>query len=272
MIQASPFYSEFMASITDKLQKRGYHLLISIVQCDDVMQTVRDVYSQKIISGGIFMGDVVPNKMLEWISQNRYYAMLVNQRETVRMKNVFILNTENYLGALSAVNVLVKYGHRRIAHIAGSKEKASVTARFAGYKESLLQNDIKFDESIVIYAEMHHEESGYEAAKKLMNNTRDNMPTAIFCTNDLMAFGAIRALAELGYQVPGDISIMGFDNVETSKYTTPALSTVEMRVETLTEIAAENLVCCIETGISELPTLKLSEYRIVMRDSVADIS
>ncbi|MCL2618693.1 MAG: LacI family transcriptional regulator [Defluviitaleaceae bacterium] len=272
IICSSPFYSMFMAHIADKLQERGCHLLVSVVKSGEVMQAVKGIYTQKIISGGIFMGEIVQDDVLQWLSANNHYAMLVNQREKPDMPGIILLNTENYLGAYKAVEVLIRYGHRRIAHIVGSMEKASSKERFAGYRDSLGQGGLVFDESIVVTANIHREQSGYEAAKNLFLNIQGSIPTAVFCANDLTAFGTIRALSELGYKVPKDVSVMGFDNVEAGKYIVPSLSTVETSVEKLADLAASNLIGCIETRTTEQSFIKLEEFSIIMRDSVADIT
>jgi DNA-binding LacI/PurR family transcriptional regulator len=92
-----------------------------------------------------------------------------------------------------------------------------------GYRTALLEFDLPFDEQLILRGD-YHPDSGRVCASVLLN--RSDPPTAMFFSNDLMAMGAMRAVAQNGCRVPEDVSIVGFDNIEFASYTTPPLTTI----------------------------------------------
>lgn len=269
IIHSSPFYSEFLVNAIDKLKKHGYQLLVSIVNSPEDFDAILAQAATRSISACIMMGDIVTNDTLERISQSGCPVCLINQRSSVSVDGVYLLNTENYQSAYDAVQLLVNAGHKHIAHITGSIEKASVRERFEGYRDCLLHNGRQFSEDYVCYTHIHRAESGYQAVKELMSRGLE-APTAIFAANDLLAVGAIRALKESGYRVPEDISVVGFDNAELSRYTSPPLTTVSTNTEKLTSMAIENILSVVEKRGDVPAVQKMPEYELIMRRSIAE--
>jgi len=271
IIRSSPFYTEFLAYFTDKIAKLGYALMVSILRNDQGFDSLQSLFNQKMISCGVFMGDIVPNKVLKYLSDNKHYSILINQREHTDFENIILLNTENYLGSYKAVELLIKSGHTRIAHIAGTNEKISTKRRLEGYKECLLHNGLPFDESLIIRANIHREESGYQATQELIQRTKANLPSAIFAANDLMAISALQALNDMDIRVPDDVSLIGYDNVDMSKYTTPTLSTVSTPLERLAELASVSLTYALENDSIREQNLLMRDFDIVARNSIKNI-
>lgn len=268
IIHSSPFYSDFLVSAIDKLKRKGYQLLVSIINSQEDFSMVATQFTNRSICGCVMMGDMIPNKVLEHLQSFGHPIFLINQRDSVPYKNTYLLNTENYRGAYSAVQLLVDYGHKRIAHITGSMEKTSIKERFEGYRDCILHNGLKFFNEYVYYTHIHRAESGYQAMKEIL---RSNMatPTAVFTANDLLAFGAMRALKEDGIHIPQDISIIGYDNAELSQYMSPPLTTVEVSTEKLTEIAVNCLMDVIHQESDVAKCLKMGDFTLIHRQSVA---
>jgi LacI family transcriptional regulator len=130
---------------------------------------------------------------------------------------------DNYRGACEAVDYLVKQGHRRIAHIAGPPDHRDARERLAGYNDTLAKHGIKADPKLVVTGDFS-ESSGLLALDSLL--TASVRFSAIFAANDLTAYGARLALYRRNIRVPEDISLVGFDDLESSMYTTPPLTTV----------------------------------------------
>lgn len=105
---------------------------------------------------------------------------------------------------------------------------------------------IPFKSSLVVKGDFV-EESGYKAAYKLFKKAK---PTAIFASNDQMAIGAMHALEEMGFKVPEDVSIIGFDDITISRYLKPALTTMSASLLQMAELAVENLIKSIEEEIA----------------------
>lgn len=269
IIQSSPFYSEFLASAIDRLKKKGYQLVVSIINKEKDFQQVEVAFANKTISGCILMGDVVPEKVLERLSSRECPTFLVNQKAEAEYSGVYEVNTENYGGAYQAVQLLVDQGHKKIAHITGSMEKSSMKERYEGYRDCLLKNGIALNEKYICKTHIHRAESGYLAVKAIMSENTDDKPTAIFAANDLLAFGAMRGLKEMGLRIPKDISIVGYDNAELSQYMSPPLSTVQVSAEKIAKLTIDSLLAVIKKSKEIQPFLKMEEFRVIERSSVA---
>lgn len=271
IIHSSPFYSEFLANAIDRLKKHDCQLVVSIINKTEDFDMVETAFLNKTMAGCILMGDIVPNLVLEKLGKLECPTMLVNQRSSVEYPNIYLMNTENYKGAYAAVQLLIKNGHKKIAHITGSIEKTSIKERFEGYRDCLLHNQLPVNESYIYYSHIHRAESGYQAVKRVMEDNKGNEPTAIFAANDLLAFGAMRSLKEMGFKIPRDISIVGYDNAELSQYMSPSLTTVQVSVEKIAHMTTDSLLRVIRKKESIPVFSQMKEFQLIERGSVAEV-
>jgi LacI family transcriptional regulator len=131
--------------------------------------------------------------------------------------------TDNQLGGYLAARHLLDLGHSRIACIAGPSSITPSSERIIGYRKALEEAGISYDEKLVLRGD-YHAQSGMDITHIILGmNPR---PTAVFALNDLMALGALRAAAEAGCSVPRDLSVVGYDNLEISRFTNPPLTTI----------------------------------------------
>jgi LacI family transcriptional regulator len=131
--------------------------------------------------------------------------------------------TDNQLGGLLATRHLLDLGHTRIACIAGPSSITPSAERIIGYRKALEQAGLPYDETLVVRGD-YHAQSGLEITQFILK--MDPRPTAIFALNDLMALGALRASAEAGCSVPKDLAVVGYDDLELSRFTNPPLTTI----------------------------------------------
>jgi LacI family transcriptional regulator len=134
---------------------------------------------------------------------------------------------------------LVEFGHRRFFHVAGNLQFASARARKAAYLETVERFGL---ESVGVVDGDWSGKSGYDAVRSLSD---EKMPTAVVAANDIVAAGAIRALIERGLDIPGDVSVTGWDNNEAFQYLPPSLTSVELNLEGLGRNAMLSLVKAI---------------------------
>ncbi len=143
-------------------------------------------------------------------------------------------------GAIAAVTHLVEAGHRRIGFLNNDDDVPATHERLVGFKQVLREHDIPIDEKLIVSAPSETL-PGYALARELL--ARPDRPTALFCYNDRMAMGAYRAAAELGLDIPHDLSIVGFDNQELiAANLFPGLTTVALPHYEMGEWAVETLV------------------------------
>src|SRR6185312_789867 len=126
--------------------------------------------------------------------------------------------SDNPRGAAIAVEHLHELGHRRIATITGLVETRPGADRLRGYRDALRARGLAFRDEYVAYGDFYVE-SGRNAMAQLL--ALDEPPTAVVCASDMMALGAIRAVAEAGLSVPEDISIVGFDDIQLAGHVQP---------------------------------------------------
>jgi LacI family transcriptional regulator len=179
------------------------------------------------------------------------------------------VSVDNRQGAYNAVRHLLELGHRRIACLSGPAEFEVARERIDGWRGALLEAGITPDDSLVIESDFSSP-GGYKAVRALLRAQADGAVaqpvTAIFASNDMMAIGALRAAAELGLKLPQQLSVVGFDDVELSRYVFPALTTVGCSIRQLGQEAARVLIERIDNPGAALREVLLTP-RLVVRES-----
>ncbi len=148
-----------------------------------------------------------------------YYCVATNDREVCAEMTCY----------------LASLGHKRIAFITGDPEHKAVTRRLSGYQDGLQQSGLAFSERLVVAGD-NSIGSGEAAGEKLLG--RKHPPTAIFAANDDMAVGVMRAASRLGVQIPAQLSVAGFDDIELARQVYPALTTIRQPLRAMARQAA----------------------------------
>jgi DNA-binding LacI/PurR family transcriptional regulator len=146
---------------------------------------------------------------------------------------------DNVGAARTAVDHLVGMGRRRIAAIGQNVRRGTAALRLVGYRESLAAAGLPLDETLVAPVANYHRRDGAGAMAALLD--RPDPPDAVFCFNDLLAIGALRAAAERGVRVPADLAVVGFDDTEESAYSAPSLTTIAPDKAAIARTAVELL-------------------------------
>jgi len=169
------------------------------------------------------------------------------------------------LGGQTATQVLIDAGHRRIGFINNVDDIPATRGRLAGFRLTMERAGLAVDESVVV-AEVSVAEGGYRAGRALL--ARADRPTALFCFNDRMAMGVYQAASELGLSIPGDLSVVGFDNQELiADGLRPGLTTMELPHHDMGVWAVDALIDRIESPDTEPAQIELP-CPLVVRASV----
>jgi DNA-binding LacI/PurR family transcriptional regulator len=177
------------------------------------------------------------------------------------------VSVDNYQGAYAATQHLVELGHRKIAHIAGAAGLEIARQREAAYLRALDDAGLSYRNVISAQNIQWGYGSGYNAMRELLE--ADERPTAVFAASDELAIGAYRAIAESGLRIPQDISVVGFDNIEASAYTTPPLTTVHQPFADLGIQALILLLEMLEKESFEASSVLLPA-QLVIRESTTE--
>lgn len=258
---ASPYYGEVIKGIEQGFNGSPYYPIFASGHWrPDAEREAFKVLSGRKIDALIAMGGLLPDaELLEMAAR---LPMVVIGRVVPGLEGN-CLHTDQVQGAYEATRHLIDLGHRRIAHIAGPLYQQDARDRLEGYRRALSDAGLNFDPRLVIEGD-YHEPSGLMAVEALLS--RGALFTAIFSSNDQMAYGARLALYRRGIQVPGEISLVGFDDLPSSSYTTPPLTTVAQPTLEFGREAARAILAKLEGRPYALPPLA---NRLIIRESTA---
>lgn len=213
-------YTEVMHGVSTLAQERDCYLLLDINGKDE--HTLKLLEHNKI-DGLILMGVKSNSGLFEKLLEKKYPFVLIGdyQNDANRFCSIEINDREM---AKEATEHLLNFRHKRIGYISGSMEYASCMNRFLGYKDALAEANIEFNSEHVVFCEKVSEENVIQIAKKLLY--QNNRVSAILAFNDMMAVATYKAAADLGLRIPEDLSVVGFDDREISRYVAPMLTTV----------------------------------------------
>jgi LacI family repressor for deo operon, udp, cdd, tsx, nupC, and nupG len=215
---ANPFFSEVIRGIEQVAHENGYSVLLGETQGSLVReQAYADMVAARRADGIITMSPRVPAIPL----QGR--LPVVNACEYVRDAQISSVYIDNVAAAGAAVDYLVMLGHREIAFVGGPPSSPISVDREQGYRLALQRAKIVAHPALIATGDFSIE-AGERAAELLLAQGRPF--SAVFCCNDEMAIGAMRALGSHGMRVPQDVSVIGFDDIRFARYTSPPLTTV----------------------------------------------
>lgn len=192
--------------------------------------------------------------------------LVVLNREINEESIVNILAAEKE-GAFKAVTYLIENGHKNIALIEGKKGFKSSQDRKEGYIKSLVEHGIQINPDYIVAGE-YSLQSGYVAMQTLLS--LKEIPTAVFCSNDDIAVGSMKAIFEAGLQVPRDISVIGFDDSVVCNYVTPTLTTIKKPIVEVSVQGAVKLLKILE-GQKQKGTKIFLNTELVIRESVCKL-
>jgi len=257
-LSGNPFFSRILEGIEAELAINNYNLVLQLIpesRQDILPKMVRQRQVDGLILVGIFQDYFVQN-----ILSKNIHVVLVDPKMTINNCSQVLIDNEH--GAFVATQYLIQNGHRWIGFISDDVERLSFKLRFDGYKKALKYNDIPFDKNLIMTG---GKEKGYEHVKKLLQ--LENRPTAIFTTNDINAIYGYRAIQEQHLKIPNDISIIGFDDIDLAKYSTPKLTTIRVYKEEMGSIGVRMLLQMIN-GENQTPLTTIVPTKLIERDSV----
>jgi len=231
------FFSEVLRGSDQTAQHSQYHLIVSSSHNNKEEIHAALASMRGRVDGLVIMSPHIDAHTLKENLPQSLPVVLLNC--PIDDDSFDSLNVDNFGGAFAMVSHLLDHGRRRIAIIKGTERNLDAAERLRGYRGALtsagatpdgaLERDGGFSEA-----------GGYEAARSLLS--LPVRPDAIFASNDSMAIGALSALRDAGLQVPGDISLAGFDDIPIASYLTPSLTSVHVGIHSLGVQAIETLL------------------------------
>lgn len=221
---SNPYYSNVLSGICDVSRNLGYSTLIYNTYDSNALDEslVTSLFQKNRADGMITLA---VNRDDVWLSNYAEKYPLVQCSEYVEDAELPHISVDNRLAARESVQHLIAQGHRRIGIVTSKNRYLSSENRLRGYLDALEMAGIQRDEALIAYASADYSfASGKQAARELLQLPEP--PSAIFCVSDILALGAIASAGKLGMQVPWDLSVMGFDDVDYTTMFHPYLTTV----------------------------------------------
>lgn len=259
----SPHTSRFLNDMEKVLNEQGYSLVIATGHWKNKLESHALEYLERSNVDGIIIvtGTLTEKQILDYSEVMPVVAFGYD----VIGKRVRSINVDNVLGGYMATLHLLQQGHLNIAHIKGLLNQPDAVARFVGYKKALQEAGIKVQSKLIKQGDFSSE-TGYQLTKELIESK--NHFSAIFAANDQTAYGVIKALHDHGYRVPEDVSVVGFDDLPTSCYFTPALTTLRQPVEEIGVVCAESILNLLNGNKHEV---RLPPMELIVRQSTKSI-
>jgi LacI family transcriptional regulator len=258
-----PFNAELLKGAARAIRPTGYDLVV-FSDCgqrkDQVGWERRSLARVSALTDGAIL--VTPSSV-----DVVFAAPLVAVDHNVRSSTLATVDSDNLSGAVMATEHLIRLGHRRIGFLAGRPDLESARLREDGYRRALEAAGIAFDPELVRVGG-YRPDTARGAARELL--TAGRRPTAIFAANDASAIETIAVARSLGLTVPGDLSLVGFDNVPESALCEPPLTTIEQSIQRMGYEAVQLLIELIEDPQSR-PRQVVLPTRLVERRSTRRI-
>ncbi|MED5021000.1 LacI family DNA-binding transcriptional regulator [Paenibacillus chibensis] len=267
-IYQNSYFAPFVETIVDTLNRLGYYVLIHTVYSEDDFLKVKQAFLQKRIDGGIIVGTEKNDGMVRAIAKLKLPFVLIDYdiaellEHRLDKEYAAVVNSKDYEGAAMAVRYLIEHGHERIGFVSGRLNTLSGRERRQAFVDTMQEHGLKVPEEWVVNG-LFIRQKAYEEVKRMLENNR---PTAIFAANDEMALGAMDACRELGLRIPGDISIIGFDDIPIASQLSPALTTVRLPIYEMSQAAAQHVVEMCEQGSGSFSTMSFPT-RLMVRET-----
>ncbi|AQR95798.1 LacI family DNA-binding transcriptional regulator [Clostridium saccharoperbutylacetonicum] len=252
------FFHEIIKGV-NKVMDKEYNLVIRGIDDYEYSHPIDNKNFDGIIVVSQSKND---DKFIKTILEKNIPTVVINRN--IDDDKIINIMSDDTKGSYDAVTYFIENNHKRIALIEGNKEFESSSYRRKGYIKALEDNNIPINEELIISGK-YDLQSGYISMNKLLE--LDEKPTAVFCSNDDIAVGAMKAISESGLRVPDDISIIGFDDSNFCNYVTPTLSSVKKDSLTMSKYGGTYILNLINN--KEIDRNKVFiESKLVMRKSV----
>lgn len=203
------------------------------------------------------------NAFIYYIQQTGIPLVVLNRRlDDPSIPNV---SANDQQGVEQAIDEAISLGHKNLAYINGKSSFRSSAERKQGFVNSLSKHRLPVQPEFMVNGD-YSMESGFEKMKQLLD--LPTPPSLVFCANDDMAIGALKACFSKERKVPNDISIIGFDDIAFAQYSTPALTTIHKPIDKISEIGMQMLIALMNNGTLEKTQILVDTF-LVKRESLS---
>lgn len=257
---ANPFFSEMMIGLSEVARQNGFDTVLSTSARSEEEVLDRMIHGRRV-DGVLLLGSRAEDPALKQAVEDKFPAVLLGRpADDVPISYV---NNDNVAAAYVATKHLLDLGHKSIGFLGGEADLVVTIDRLKGYRQALEDAGVPVDTRLIVYNEFF-EQNGYVSMMRLL--ALSNRPTAVLASDDVLAFGGMRAAAELGYRMPEELAIVGFNDIRMAELANPSLTSVHVNMYELGVEAGKLLVAQIRHHVTE-PTSVIVPTKLVVRNS-----
>lgn len=266
IIDEFPFFSYLIEGININVKKHNYKMNIIYMNSSDSYEEQMHVIVNSGCIGFIVYAVEMFRENLNVFEQILYPCVYLDN--SFVENDVDVVAIDNYLGVTQAIDYLYSKNHRRIGYIKSRVEVQSFIERYEAYTKIMKRNGLSVSEEDIMTVGYLEQETMKDVQSYI--DKSKSLPTAFFADNDLLACRAVQILKENGYQVPEQVSVIGFDDRPICGFTEPKVSTIAIPRDIMGYIAVDRLVDKIEQDRND-SCKTLVGTKLIERDSVADL-
>ena len=267
----NPYFADVIVGAQEKAQEEGYSIMLSSSEGQrDTEGQIVDLLVEKDVDG------IIINPLLDRDADLSHLFNLKRRNipfvllEKVHGLKSNLVDVDNVKAAQEVTNYLVNLGHKDIVHFAGPEHSMHSDERVEGFRQAFFETGQVYSENYVVRTGGAHMEDGYRTGVEYFKDRpASERPTAVSCYNDLVAIGLLRALRELDIDVPGEVSVTGFDNIKTCDYAPVPLTSMGVPTQKMGGKAVEVLIRQVEASDSDGPEVVNLEAEMTVRASTA---
>jgi DNA-binding LacI/PurR family transcriptional regulator len=264
----SDIRNPFFAEVARGAEDAAYVANSDLILCNSDLDAAKQMhYIESLLAkrvDGMLMNSVagLDRTQQESLAASGIPIVLLNR--TRSSSNFSTVTADDAEGGFLAGQRLVELGHRRIAHLTGPRDHGNMRERARGFLRAMAA----FPDAVPLVI---HGTQNYAGGRSMLHEAihRDPGITAVFAGNDVVAFGALRGILDIGWKVPEEISVIGFDNVEIAEITHPPLTSIHQPKYEMGKAAVEMLVAAADLNRVHLPEHRVLSVRLVERQSCA---
>ncbi len=256
----NPFFAEWMSGVAQVAREQGLDTVLS-TSARSEEEVLERMIRGKRVDGVLLLGSRRNDPSVRYVLDHDAPAVLLGR--PAGEEPIAHVNNDNVMAAYQATKHLLNLGHERVGFLGGSEELTVTVDRVAGYRKALAEAGISQDDRMEV-SSFFLEQGGYLGMMRLL--ALNDRPTAVLAADDVLAFGAMRAAAELGYALPDELAIVGFNDIRLAEIANPSLTSVRVHMQELGVAAANLLLEQIRSGTVSDKS-EIIDFELVIRKS-----
>jgi len=256
------FFPEVIRGIVTHATKSGYDLMMATGTSEwEEVESITRLVRGRRVDGVILMHSRKNDPVIGFLRESEFPYVLIGRNEDY--DDVLSVDNNNIQASYDSTRHLIAQGHTRIGFISGPQHLIVSKDRLQGFRQAIQEAGLESNPDWIVEGDFM-QESGYRAMSLIMS--LPSRPTALVVTDDIIAFGILRGLNELGYSVPTDLSLIGCNNISIAELANPPISTIDIGIYQLGYTASQLLIRKIKGEPIQQPRVVIP-HRLIIRES-----